>query len=92
MKEGSSELVHLDWNDHPDSVTWVIPIWDSDWVGGDLWVPQIDALMPLKNGDAAALCTRTLAHAGTKIEQGNRLVFTLFTDKYLLNAALNATT
>ena len=90
-KEGSSENLHLDWNDHPRSVAWVVPIWDDVWEGGDLYVPQVNVRVPSGSGDAIAFSSRHLAHAGTEITEGNRLVLTLFADRTLMKRGLEAT-
>ena len=60
------------------------------WKGGDLWVPQLDARLKVKSGDVVSLLTRNLVHCGTEIKKGSRLVFTLFTDRQLLENGLAA--
>jgi hypothetical protein len=48
VKEGSSDHVHIDWNDH--SITWVLPI--GDWEGGNMIFPQLGNLeIPLRSGE-----------------------------------------
>jgi hypothetical protein len=39
VKEGSSELLLLDFNDDPNGISWIVPL--GDWEGGQFCVPQL---------------------------------------------------
>ena len=83
MKEGSSEKMHVDFHDHPHSLTWLVPF--GEWTGGDFEAPQIGERVPVGPGQVLGAMTRLLAHRGTKISSGRRLVLTCFTDKTLMS-------
>ncbi|KAG2111493.1 uncharacterized protein F5147DRAFT_530838, partial [Suillus discolor] len=38
IKEGMSEIYHVDWNNDLDSITWLLTL--GDWEGGELVLPQ----------------------------------------------------
>ena len=82
VKEGSSEIVHLDFNDHPDNIAWIVPL--GDWEGGEFCVPQLGIKVPLHAGQVIAAMTRNLAHCSAPAH-GLRLILTLFSDKTLIN-------
>lgn len=82
IKEGSSERLHIDFNDHPLSLTWMVPL--GDWTGGDFLAPQTGEVIPVRSGQVLGAMTRTLVHCGTPITRGRRLVLTCFTDHTLI--------
>jgi hypothetical protein len=82
IKEGSSERLHIDFNDHPHSLTWLVPF--GEWTGGDFVVPQLGAVVPVRSGQILGAMTRVLLHCGTPITSGCRLVLTCFTDNTLI--------
>ncbi|KAF6762334.1 hypothetical protein DFP72DRAFT_602716 [Ephemerocybe angulata] len=82
MKEGSSERAHLDWNDHPDSLTWIIGF--GQWEGANFCCPQLGVNIPVPYGHVVGCQTRRFLHCGTEVEFGERLTFTLFCDHILL--------
>ncbi|TDL16325.1 hypothetical protein BD410DRAFT_731529 [Rickenella mellea] len=82
VKEGVSEKVHIDWNDGLFAFSWVIPV--GDWEGGHFCAPQLNVNIPIRPGMIFCVMTRTLAHCATQVTKGRRLVFTCFTDKYIL--------
>ncbi|KAK7443178.1 hypothetical protein VKT23_015776 [Stygiomarasmius scandens] len=82
VKEGSSEIFHVDWNDDPNTLTWIVPLGDG-WEGGEFCVPQLNTKVPVKQGQLIGALTRRLIHCGTPT-QGRRLVLTLFCDRYLM--------
>lgn len=82
MKEGSSERLHIDFNDHPHSLTWLVPF--GDWTGRDFVVPQLGEVVPVRPGQMLGVMTRILLHCGTPITSGRRLVLTCFTDNTLI--------
>lgn len=82
MKEGSSESLHLDFNDHPHSLAWLIPL--GEWEGGDFLAPQLGEVIPVGPGQALGAMTRRLVHCRTPITGGRRLVLTCFTDHTLI--------
>jgi hypothetical protein len=81
-KEGSSEIIHLDFDDHPDHIAWIVPL--GDWEGGEFCVPQVGIKVPIHAGQVIAAMTRNLAHCSAPIK-GRRVILTLFSDKTLLN-------
>lgn len=82
-KEGSSEKAHLDFTDHVNGISFVLPL--GDWEGGHFCAPQLGYKIPVGHSQALAVRTRLLLHFGTKVLKGRRLVLTLFCDKSLLN-------
>ncbi|KAK7439553.1 hypothetical protein VKT23_017481 [Stygiomarasmius scandens] len=78
VKEGSSEVYHLDWNDDPNSFAWIIAV-GRGWTGGDFCLPQLGKRIPLQSGQILGALTRQLIHCGTATE-GRRIVLTCFTD------------
>ncbi|KAF6757756.1 hypothetical protein DFP72DRAFT_1110493 [Ephemerocybe angulata] len=84
IKEGVSEVLHLDWNDHPLAFTWVTAF--GDYTGGHFRAPQLGFDVPLPPGHILGALTRRLLHCGTAAE-GQRLVFTFFTNHTLVNHA-----
>ncbi|KAF8573929.1 hypothetical protein K439DRAFT_1268764, partial [Ramaria rubella] len=61
IKEGSSQIIHLDWTDHPWTYAWVILIGEG-WQGGELCLPQLGKKVPTRPGQVIAFTARTLAH------------------------------
>jgi len=68
VKEGSSEVIHLDFNDDEDGVTWAVPL--GDWEGGEFCVPQLQKKIPILPGQVLGAMTRILAHCGTPVTAG----------------------
>ncbi|KAJ7199378.1 hypothetical protein GGX14DRAFT_373164, partial [Mycena pura] len=85
VKEGSSEVLHVDWNDNLH--TYAIVFCIGDYVGGEFCIPQIGRRIPLRPGAILAVRTRLLAHC-THVGSGRRLVFTCFTDSTLLEQTI----
>ncbi|KAL0947186.1 hypothetical protein HGRIS_013310 [Hohenbuehelia grisea] len=82
VKEGSSEILHLDWNDDKrGGITWVIPV--GDWKGGEFCSPQLHGRFPIAQGQVLGVQTRRIVHCGTPAV-GRRVVFTLFADHTLM--------
>ncbi|KAG2366158.1 hypothetical protein BDR07DRAFT_1215322, partial [Suillus spraguei] len=70
IKEGTSEIIHIDWNDCINSITWLIAL--GDWEGGYIVFPQ-DGIMcriPIRAGDAFGFMAHTLAHCTTPVTKG----------------------
>lgn len=86
VKEGSSERIHLDFNDDEHGVSWVVPFGDQ-WEGGAFCAPQLEKKIPVGPGQALGGMTRLLAHCGTPVTSGRRVILTLFSDKNLLQHA-----
>ena len=84
-KEGSSEIIHLDFNDDPNGVSWVVPL--GDWEGGEFCLPQLGIKIPIQSGQILGAMTRILAHCSAPVTKGFRIVLTLFADKNLLKHA-----
>ncbi|THU94961.1 hypothetical protein K435DRAFT_588115, partial [Dendrothele bispora CBS 962.96] len=69
VKEGSSEIPHLDWNDDPNSFAWITAV-GKGWEGGDFCVPQLGYRVPIRPGQILGALTRRLIHCGSKAEGG----------------------
>jgi len=82
VKEGSSEILHINFNDDPNSVSWVIPL--GDWTGGEFCLPQLGVKIPVRPGQALAGMTKILVHCTTPITSGRWIILTLFSDRTLL--------
>jgi len=82
IKEGSSEILHLDFNDDKNGISWIIPI--GDWEGGEFCVPQLNIKIPIRSGQVLGVMTRMLAHCSAPVTNGRRIILTLFADKNLL--------
>jgi predicted 2-oxoglutarate/Fe(II)-dependent dioxygenase YbiX len=84
IKEGTSEIFHVDWNDDLDSITWLIPL--GDWEGGELVLPQkgIECRIPIRPGDVFGFMARTLVHCTTPVTKGRRVILTCFSDSNIL--------
>ena len=83
IKEGSSEIVHIDWSDDPNSITWVWAV--GDWVGAEFRAPQLGIEIDILPGKLFGVMARTIAHLAAPKISGRRLVFTCFTDAQVLN-------
>ena len=81
-KEGSSEILHLDFNDDRHSISWVVPF--GDWTGGEFCLPQLGVKIPVRPGQALAVMTKILIHCTAPITNGRRVILTLFCDQTLL--------
>ena len=79
VKEGSSEIVHIDWNDGIKTMTWIFAV--GDWEGAEFVAPQLGVKVPIVAGHMLGVMSRTLAHLSTPIRSGRRVVFTCFTDQ-----------
>ena len=85
VKEGSSELIHLDFNDDKEGISWIVPL--GDWEGGEFCVPQLNLKIPIQSGQILGAMTRTLTHCSAPVK-GRRVILTLFADKTLLKHSL----
>ena len=84
VKEGSSERIHVDYNDQ--GITWVLPI--GEWEGGEMVFPQLKLKVPLRSGELLGFSANLLAHHSMPIIWGNCLVITMFTCKHIFADAL----
>ena len=82
VKEGSSEIVHIDFNDDCKNVAFVVPF--GDFKGADLCVPQLNTRVPVSPGQVVAFNSKLLAHCSSPILEGRRIILTLFTDYVVL--------
>jgi hypothetical protein len=82
IKDGASEIYHLDLKDHLYSWTFIVLI--GDWTGGELYIPQIDRKVPVRQGQVIAIMTRLLVHCTAPITSGQRTVFTCFSNAVLM--------
>ncbi|KAK6992716.1 hypothetical protein R3P38DRAFT_2739149 [Favolaschia claudopus] len=85
VKAGSSEVVHVDWNDNLHKFALIFCV--GSFEGGEVCLPQLGRRIPLPPGSVLALRTRLLAHAAI-VGDGYRLVFTCFTDSLLLEQTI----
>ncbi|KAK7450153.1 hypothetical protein VKT23_013036 [Stygiomarasmius scandens] len=86
IKEGSSEVFHLDWQDDPNSLAWIAPLGEG-WTGGDFCLPQLNIRIPIYPGQVLGAQTRRLIHCRSPVESGRRIVVTCFTDRGTLKKA-----
>ncbi|KAF8574261.1 hypothetical protein K439DRAFT_1372867, partial [Ramaria rubella] len=49
IKDSGSEVLNLDWSDHPWTYAWVILL-GEDWEGGELCLPQLGRKPPCIQG------------------------------------------
>lgn len=84
---GSSELWHLDWNDDSRLYAIIFCVSDQDggWEGGDFNLPQLGYRIKLDEGDVLFILARRLIHCATTVLKGKRMVFTCFTDRFIVN-------
>jgi hypothetical protein len=90
VKEGCSEIIHLDFNDTHAlvAIIWVVSRENSSWTGGEFSVPQLDGKIPFSGGQMIAVRTRILAHCGAQIIGKGRIAFTCFSDSQLVEQTL----
>ncbi|KAJ7685268.1 hypothetical protein DFH06DRAFT_1028808 [Mycena polygramma] len=90
VKEGSSEFIHIDFNDPLALVTliWVVSRPGSTWTGGEFCAPQLKGKVSFRGGQMLAVRTRLLAHCGATVTGNGRLVLTCFSDSTLLEHTL----
>ncbi|KAJ7113737.1 hypothetical protein C8R43DRAFT_834780, partial [Mycena crocata] len=71
-KEGSSEEIHLDFNDNLAFITFILACAEDgqEWIGGDFCAPQIGVRIPFRPGQVLAVRTRLLAHCGATVTGG----------------------
>ncbi|KAK7458175.1 hypothetical protein VKT23_010083 [Stygiomarasmius scandens] len=86
IKEGSSEVFHLNWQDDPNSLAWIAPL-GKGWVGGDFYLPQLNMRIPIHPGQVLGAQTRRLIHCGSPVKNGRRIVVTCFSDRGTLKKA-----
>ena len=84
IKEGGSQRIHLDWTDHPWTYAWIMLAGEA-WKGGELCLPQLGRKIPTCPGQVIAFTGRTLAHFSASYSEGRRLLFTGFTDSWIMN-------
>ncbi|KAJ7170562.1 hypothetical protein C8R43DRAFT_944468 [Mycena crocata] len=90
MKEGSSEFIHIDFNDPLPLLTliFVISRPGQVWTGGEFCVPQLNIKTPFQGGQMLAVRTCLLAHCSATVTGEGCLVLTCFSDSTLLEHAL----
>lgn len=81
IKEGGSEINHLDWSDDPKGLTWVAPV--GTWRGGDLKTIEMGLQTSIGPGDAIIANMREIVHAAAPVSQGTRITLTGFTCSFL---------
>ncbi|KAI0044869.1 hypothetical protein FA95DRAFT_1496441 [Auriscalpium vulgare] len=78
IKQGSSELIHVDFNDHERFLTCVLPVGDA--VGAHVFLPQLNQRFAVERGSMFAFKAKRLAHCTSPPTSGERIVLTCFTD------------
>lgn len=81
VKEGCSDVDHLDWADDVDNITFVTAV--DDWEGADLQFLELGLRFPLAKGDVAAGKMRKMVHSAGKITSGRQITLTFFTSELL---------
>ena len=84
VKEGSSDEVHVDWNDQ--GITWVLPI--GDWEGGNMVIPRLRMELPVRSGELLGFWANLLAHYSKPVKSGKRVVITMFTCRNVFSNAV----
>ncbi|KAG1853094.1 hypothetical protein F4604DRAFT_1933366 [Suillus subluteus] len=66
IKEGTSEITHIDWSDDINSITWLIAL--GEWEGGYLVLPQegLERRIPIRPGDVFGFMARTLQYSAPR--------------------------
>ncbi|KAF8875575.1 hypothetical protein BD779DRAFT_1678179 [Infundibulicybe gibba] len=82
VKEGSSEIIHLDFHDFKHSITWIVPL--GDWEGGEFCIPQLGIKIPVHAGQVLGAMTGVFAHCSAPVTQGYRVILTLFSENCLV--------
>lgn len=82
MKEGSSDRLHIDFNDDINTLSWVIAL--GDFEGGEFCSPQLGCKIPMLPRQALGAATRVMVHSGSLVTKGRRIVLTFFSDKTLM--------
>ncbi|KAJ7126520.1 hypothetical protein C8R43DRAFT_897615 [Mycena crocata] len=86
MKEGSSDIIHIDWNDNTRKYALIFVV--GHFTGAEFCVPQLNMCFPVRQGMLLAVRTCILAHCATLVGTGRRVVFTCFTDSMLFEQVL----
>ncbi|KAF8163866.1 hypothetical protein K438DRAFT_1479077, partial [Mycena galopus ATCC 62051] len=67
-KLGSSERIHIDWNDAIERYAIIFAA--GNYTGGDFCLPQLNMRIPLGPGSVLVVRTRLLAHCATLVGSG----------------------
>lgn len=86
---GSSSRPHIDFNDFKYSMTWILAF--GAYGGAEFVCPQLGLSVPLAAGQPLGCMTRLLAHYGTEVTYGERLVLTMFTDHFIVGQSARST-
>ncbi|KAJ7590420.1 hypothetical protein C8J56DRAFT_783981, partial [Mycena floridula] len=82
VKSGSSEILHLDMMDDAEDFTWIAVV--GDFTGGYFYAPQFGICIPVFPGQILGGLTRWITHCSIPITSGRRVVYTLFSDKFIM--------
>ncbi|KAJ7585667.1 hypothetical protein C8J56DRAFT_788571, partial [Mycena floridula] len=82
VESGSSEILHLDMMDDAEDFTWITVA--GDFTGGYFYAPQFGIHIPVFPGQVLGILTRWIAHCSIPITSRHRVVYTLFSDKFIM--------
>ncbi|KAF9020634.1 hypothetical protein BDZ89DRAFT_1138561 [Hymenopellis radicata] len=84
IKEGSSEIAHVDFTDDYSFPNFVVPL--GPFTGAEFNCPQLGYRIPIHGGQVLASKARLVIHFSSP-HTGRRIAITLFTDSVLLKRA-----
>ncbi|KAJ7264034.1 hypothetical protein B0H12DRAFT_988829, partial [Mycena haematopus] len=67
-KAGSSEVLHIDWNDELSRYAIVVVV--GKFTGAHFCTPQLGIHIPVRGGSVLVVKTRLLAHCATVVASG----------------------
>ncbi|KAF8220630.1 hypothetical protein L208DRAFT_1332732 [Tricholoma matsutake] len=68
VKEGTSEKIHIDWNDGKNTITWLGAV--GDWEGAEFAMPQLGIIVPFRPGQVLGVMASVIAHFTTPQTSG----------------------
>ncbi|KZP21010.1 hypothetical protein FIBSPDRAFT_685977, partial [Athelia psychrophila] len=82
VKNGSSEIIHVDRNDKKMLWMWIIAV--SDWEGGEFRIPKVGVKIPLQTGQVLAVMSGVLAHFSALVTWGRHIIMTCSPERNLV--------
>ncbi|KAJ7598159.1 hypothetical protein C8J56DRAFT_1038937 [Mycena floridula] len=86
FKYGTSEIIHLNFSDDLQYLTWCMPVGEH-WEGAFFIIPQFNIKIPIRPGKMYAVLAGVVAHCSTLITVGKRLILMGFMQKDVLKQA-----